>query len=276
MTAKEEIVEKILKLLNMTTGNGCSIDEAANALRAVQVLLHKHNISDEDLDEKRKEEEITEVVMDTHIPLDRHFEWVPVLCWAISRITSCHLMIILPHTPEDGSPAQQKRVVWVGLPLDIDTSVKLFDYAVYQAKSTLRYKAENGPKNVAVQWAMTYNAYGQAMIQMVATPFFGGSVTPREEDSFLQGFAEGIARAIHDREQQDRGTTTTETSTMLAICDSKREDNVEHSRQLLERLGEEPAKEYQAEQSLIDPAAYREGVRVGSKTELVLRKELTQ
>lgn len=61
-TARENVIAKIKALFERTTENGCTEAEAIAAALAAQRLIVRHNVTDEELSERRADEPIVEVL----------------------------------------------------------------------------------------------------------------------------------------------------------------------------------------------------------------------
>lgn len=85
----EKVIEKIRKLLEMTTENGCSENEAMVAALKAQKLMAEYDLELIDIKEKNTTEEIGEEAVDTTVKVHASTKWKLGLAVTIAKNFRC-------------------------------------------------------------------------------------------------------------------------------------------------------------------------------------------
>lgn len=118
-TARENVIAKIKALFERTTENGCTEAEAIAAALAAQRLIVRHNVTDEELSERREDEPIVEV---RSSEVSRN--WASELAQVIARSFRCKTYL----ETRSRKRSKMKAYVFMGCETDATAAQVAFDY----------------------------------------------------------------------------------------------------------------------------------------------------
>lgn len=127
----ETVVEKIQKLLNMTTANGCTPDEAANAAVLAEKLLTEHKLSVNDVLKKSFESGEAKAVAGWGVARDTvSIGWANGIAVAVAKLCFC-------------SPFQIKGgFSFVGFREDVEVASALMDHFMLHGQASMEHYRE--------------------------------------------------------------------------------------------------------------------------------------
>jgi Protein of unknown function (DUF2786) len=194
METPDKILEQIRNLLNRTTANGCSENEAASAAFLVEKLLRKYNLSLADV----KDSEPQNVVI---WPSGITIEDGALADWVVSlQYAACLLCMVKGVTTNDGA---KRGFAFIGSQTDCLSAEQLFVFFVQQAETASEKAFEQAIVPTAsftngfTMFTVTTTSFGYGGFSMGS----GGSVqnTPEAKAKFQGAFLIGYAHQLEQR-----------------------------------------------------------------------------
>ena len=174
-TATEAIVEKIQKLLNMTTENGCTESEAANAALLASKLLTQHKLEMSDVLKTAFKNGDVKAVQGTGAATDKvSTSWANGIAIAVGKLSYCKAYAI-----KDG-------FAFVGFAEDVQVASALMDHFILHAAAVMnQYRDRDWTKFKKAKPGVRYN---------------GGKVRGEFMTGYGQAVSKRLNEAIQDRE----------------------------------------------------------------------------
>lgn len=137
MTIEEKVIDRIVKLLKLSTNNP-SVEEAASAAAMAQRLMLEHQISQAEVEEGEEEPTPEEIILDSvEVPGKRLATWRVNLWFAVAEGNNCKPILTPGHYKSRTKP----KLKAVGRQSNIDATLYMYawlskeiDYLTKEAK----------------------------------------------------------------------------------------------------------------------------------------------
>ena len=157
---KEQVLEKVRKLLNMTEANGASVGEVAASTALIQKLLAEYHLDMEQVNDKKEENKVDDLV------LNKTTKSVSSNLKILASTIAKHFRCICYTT--------RFSIHILGEPVDATACKALIE--------------------------TTYDAFGKLSGKFLERGYEGRSAKTRAKNMYLYGYCDGIVKALEENE----------------------------------------------------------------------------